>query len=58
MQYEGETLNKIMYSIFVAVLFAVRIYSNSVHCIPKMSCYVCIVLNVPWMWPFLFGLEF
>jgi len=24
-----------MFSIIVAVLFAIRIYSNSVHCLPK-----------------------
>jgi len=27
--------NKIMFAIIVAVLFAVRIYSNSVHCLPN-----------------------
>jgi len=26
-----------MFSIIVAVLFAIRIYSNSVHCLPKYS---------------------
>jgi len=25
-----------MYSIFVAILFAIRIYSNSVHCLPTV----------------------
>jgi len=28
---QAETSNKIMFSITVAVLFAIRIYSNSVH---------------------------
>jgi len=28
-------LNKIMFSIIVAILFAIRIYSNSMHCLPK-----------------------
>jgi len=31
---QAETLNKIMYSIFVAILFAIAIYSNSVRCLP------------------------
>jgi len=33
----AETLNKIMFSIIVAVLFAIRICSNSVHCLPKVG---------------------
>jgi len=32
-------LNKTMFSIIVAVLFAIRIYSNSVHCVPKYETY-------------------
>jgi len=30
---------KIMYSIFVAILFEIRIY-NSVHCLPNSSVYI------------------
>jgi len=28
-----------MFLIIVAVLFAIRIYSNSVHCLPKYNTY-------------------
>ena len=36
--HPAETSNKTMFSIIVAVLFAIRIYSNSVHCLPyKLS---------------------
>ena len=36
MAYDSaETSNKIMCSIIVAMLFAVRIYRSSVHCLPK-----------------------
>jgi len=31
---------KIMYSIFVAILFEIRIYNNSVHCLPNSSVYI------------------
>jgi len=34
---QAETLNKIMFSILVAILFTIRIYSNSVHCLPKIN---------------------
>jgi len=31
-----------MFSIIVAVLFAIRIYSNSLHCLPKVKhCFQC-----------------
>ena len=36
--HPAETSNKTMFSIIVAVLFAVRRYSNSVHCLPKKMC--------------------
>jgi len=36
--HPAETSNKTMFSIIVAVLFAVRMYSNSVHCLPKKLC--------------------
>jgi len=32
----ASALNKIMFSIIVAVLFAIRIYSNPAHCLPKL----------------------
>jgi len=32
---QAETSNKIMFSIIVAVLFGIRIYSYSVHCLQK-----------------------
>jgi len=36
MGYEqAETFNKIMYSIIVAILFAIRIYSNSTYFLPR-----------------------
>jgi len=36
MAYDSaETLNKIMCLIFMAILFAIWIYGNSVHCIAK-----------------------
>ena len=36
----AETSNKILFSIIVAALFAIRIYSNSAHCLPKNICSV------------------
>jgi len=30
----AEMSNKVMFSIIVAVVFTIRIYSNSVHCSP------------------------
>jgi len=33
---EAEMLNKIMFPVSVAILFAIKIYSNSVHCLPML----------------------
>jgi len=36
----AETLNNIIFSKFVAILFTIRIYSKSVNCFQNQCCYI------------------